>query len=200
MPSAPRLAAGTFTSTTDWYAARSDAVLGSCAGTMLVDGIPVEARAASSVAASPAVCCTINTRGGPTTWTSASPTLFSAYVSRTGSIAIRRLWNPVADGLKVWERLVSPLTRSTCAVLTSVLSTYHRTVAVVATLLTITAWAAACSPWLIVLGASSRSTRASEPTGTERATASTRTPSACSKRASAMASPRLARPSLTITM
>ena len=50
-----------------------------------------------------------------------------------------------------------------------------------------------------VPGMPKRSTYASAPTDTESATASTRTPSACSRRASAMASPRLARPSLTIT-
>src|SRR5207245_4896307 len=135
----PTLAAGTFTSTTDWYAASSDAVLGSGAGTRVVDGIPVELSAASSDASSPAACSTTRTRGGPTTWTSASPTLFSAYVSSTGSIVIRTLWNPVPVGLNVCARVVSPLTRSTWAVPTRVRSTYHRAVAVVATVLTITA-------------------------------------------------------------
>src|SRR2546427_2406763 len=118
---------------------------------MVVDGIPAEHSAASSDAASPAACSTTRTRGGPTTWTSASPTLFSAYVSSTGSIVIRRLWKPAPVGLKVWERLVSPFARSTCAVLTSVRSAYQRTVAEVWELLTITACALACSPWLIVL-------------------------------------------------
>ena len=33
------------------------------------------------------------------TWTRASPTLFSAYVSRIGSIVIRTEWKPVADAL-----------------------------------------------------------------------------------------------------
>ena len=73
-------------------------------------------------------------------------------------------------------------------------------VAGVAVLLTITAWPVACCPWVRARGASSRSTYTSAPSGTESGTVSTRIPSARSRRASATASPRFERPSLTTTM
>ena len=78
MPSTPRLDAGMLTNTTDWYAARSDADLGICATEIVLKAMPVERSAASRLAASPSTCSTRRTRGGPTTCTSASPTLFSA--------------------------------------------------------------------------------------------------------------------------
>src|SRR5690349_4737901 len=102
---------------------------------MVVARIPADARAASRLAASPGDCSTSRTWGGPTTCTSASPTLFSAYVSRTGSIVTRTEWKPVVDGLTVWDRVVSPAARSACELSRSVLSRYQRTVALVGALL-----------------------------------------------------------------
>src|SRR4029077_1013239 len=116
MLSTPRLDAGMLTSTTDWYAASSAGVLGIRSGVIVVVTTPTEASAASRLAASPVDCSTSRTCGAPTTCTSASPMLFSAYVSSTGSMVTRTEWKPVVGGLTTWAMLVSPAARSTGAV------------------------------------------------------------------------------------